>query len=236
MTRTRPWTSSQEQRKTWSTQDWIIRGKTRAAETKRQQKAEEGVLTPRTGTSRAEQAAEAAAPRTGASGDKWLPDAPDGRIRDGTRSTGSPQSGSSGDKRRRNATDWIKQHQPPHPGLDHPGTKGGQTPRTGAAGVGQTAAATAPTTQKWRDTWWADAREWRIWGRTRRSGHNHRGRRKMVCRPGQECPGRINQKGSPPPGLEHPGESGGQRRRKQEAETKVVQRRRQERKQRKGQG
>ena len=60
-----------------------------AAETKRQQNAEEGVPTPRTGTSRAEQAAGAAAPRTGASGDKWLPEARDRRIRDAARSTGS---------------------------------------------------------------------------------------------------------------------------------------------------
>ena len=43
---------------------------------------------PRTGTSGAEQAAGGAAPRTGSSGDKWWPDAPDGRIRDGTRSRG----------------------------------------------------------------------------------------------------------------------------------------------------
>ena len=43
---------------------------------------------PRTGTSGAEQAAGAAAPRTGSSGDKWRPDAPDGLIRDGTRSRG----------------------------------------------------------------------------------------------------------------------------------------------------
>ena len=78
-----------------------------AAETKRQQNAEEGVPTHRTGSSRAELAAGAAAPRTGASGDKWLPDAPDGRVRDGTRSTTPPQTGSSGNKRRPNAPDRI---------------------------------------------------------------------------------------------------------------------------------
>ena len=78
-----------------------------AAETKRQQNVEEGVPTHRTGPSRAEQAARAAAPRTGAFGDKWLPDAPDKRIRDGTRSTGPPRTGSSGYNRRLNATDWI---------------------------------------------------------------------------------------------------------------------------------
>ena len=95
---------------------------------------------------------------------------------------------------------WIKQDEPPHPGLDHPGTKGGQTPRTGTSGVEQAAGATAPATRKSRDTWRADATDWSIWGRTRRSGHNHRGRGKMVCRSGQECPGRINPKGSPTPG------------------------------------
>ena len=43
---------------------------------------------PRTGTSGAEQAAGAAAPRTGYSGDKWGPDAPNGRIWDDPRSRG----------------------------------------------------------------------------------------------------------------------------------------------------
>ena len=43
---------------------------------------------PRTGTSGAEQAAGAAAPRTRSSGDKWQPDAPYERIRDGKRSRG----------------------------------------------------------------------------------------------------------------------------------------------------
>ena len=59
-----------------------------AAETKRQQKAEEGDPMPRNETSGAEQAAGDAAPRTGSSGDKWRPDTPDGRIRDRTRSRG----------------------------------------------------------------------------------------------------------------------------------------------------
>ena len=40
----------------------------------------------------AEQAAGAATPRTGTSGDKWRPDTPDRRIRDGTRSRGSRPS------------------------------------------------------------------------------------------------------------------------------------------------
>ena len=71
---------------------------------------------------------------------------------------------------------WNKQHEPPQPGLDDPGTKGDQTPQTGTSGVEQAAGATAPTTRRSRDTWLADAPDWSIWGRTRRSGHNHRGR------------------------------------------------------------
>ena len=59
-----------------------------AAEIKRQQKAEVGVRTPRTGASGAEEAAGAAAPWTGTSGDKWRPDAPDSKLRDGTISRG----------------------------------------------------------------------------------------------------------------------------------------------------
>ena len=212
-----------------------------AAETKRQQKAEEGDPTPRTVSSRAEEAAGAAAPRTGASGDKWRPDATDGCIRDGTRRRGCrpPDWVIRGEATaKRHGLDHpgrIKQQEPPHPGLDHPGTRGSRTPRTGASGLDQAAGANAPTTRKSTDTWRADGPDWNIRGRTRRCGHNPRGRGKMVCRPGQDCPGRINQKGSPPPGLERPGERGGQRRRKQEAETKVVQRRRQAQKQRKAQ-
>ena len=176
-----------------------------AAETKRQQKAEEADLTPRTEPSRAEPAAGAAAPRTGASGDKWRPDALDGCIWDGTRSRGC------------RPTDWIfrgqtaaerqgldhparfKQREPPHPGLDHPGKRGGLTPRTGTSGVDQAAGTNAPTTRKSMDTWRVDAPDWNMRGRAGRSGHNPRGRGKMVCRPGQDCPRRINQKGSQPP-------------------------------------
>ena len=89
VTKTMPSTSSQGQPKTWRAQDRIIRAKQEgAAETKRQQKAEEGDPMPWTGTSWAEQAAGAAAPLTGSSGDKWRPDAPDGRIWDRTRSRG----------------------------------------------------------------------------------------------------------------------------------------------------
>ena len=209
MTRTRPWTSSQEQTKTWSPQDWIIRGNTR-----------------RSGRNKAT-----------TKGGGRSPDAPDWNIPSGTSAPDRSIRGQAAAERHGlDHPRWIKQHEPPHPGLDHPGTKGGQTPRTVTSGVQQAAGATAPTTRKSRETWWADAPDWSMWARTRRSSHNHRGRGKMVCRPGQECPGRINQKGPPTPGLERPGEIGGQRRRKQEAETKVVQRRRQDQKQRKGHG
>ena len=76
-------TSSQEQTKTRRAQDWIIRGKIRRSgpgetTTKGGGRRHD---TPRTGTSRAEQAAGAATPRTRTSEDKWRPDAPDGRIR-----------------------------------------------------------------------------------------------------------------------------------------------------------
>ena len=230
------------QTKTWSTQDWIMGGKTR-----------------RSGRNKA---------KTRCGGRS--PDAPDwnipgGTSRRGRRPPGLGHQGTRGCQAPRRAhpgrnkehglppdrirsgqaaaerhgldhPGWIKQHEPRHAGLDYPGTKGGQTPRTGTSREEQAAGATAPTTQKSRDTWWADAPNWSIWGRTRTGGHNRRGRGKKVCRPGQECQGRIYQKGSPPPGMECPGERGDQRRRKQEAKTKVIQRRRQDRKQRKGKG
>ena len=70
MTKTKPWTSSRGQPKTGIAKDRNIRAKQEgAAETQRQQKAEEGDPMPRTGTSGVEQAAGAAAPRTGSSGD-----------------------------------------------------------------------------------------------------------------------------------------------------------------------
>ena len=58
----------------------------KGAKTKRHRKAEEGVRTPLTASSEAKQAAGAAAPQTGSSGDKWRPDPPDRIIRDGTSS------------------------------------------------------------------------------------------------------------------------------------------------------
>ena len=209
MTRTRPWTSSQEQTKTRSTQDWIIRGKTR-----------------RIGQNKA----------TIKSGGR-SPDAPDWNIPAGTSAPDRSIRGqAAGERHGLDHPGWIKQHEPAHPGPDHPRTKGGKMPRTGSSGVEQAAGATAPTTRKLRDTRWTDAPDWSICGRTGRIGHNHWGRGKIVSGPGQECLWRINQKGSPSPWLECPGESSGQRRRKQEVETKEAKRRRQDLKQRKEQG
>ena len=77
------------------------------------------------------------------------------------------------------------------------------------------------------DKWRADAPDWIIWSRTRRSGHNTQGwivRGYVAIRPGQDCPERITQEEPTPPWLKRPGESCGQRRRRQEAEAKVVQR------------
>ena len=183
-----------------------------ASETKRQQNAEEADPTFRTGTSRAEPAAGAAAPRTGASGDKWQRDAPDGCIREGTRSRGCRprdwiiRRQAAAERHGRDHPGRIKQQEPPHPGLAHPGTRGGLTPRTGTSGVDQAAGANAPTTRsRWTRGGHADARDSNIRGRARRSVHNPRGRGKKVCRPGEDCQGRIKEKGSPPPGLERPG-------------------------------
>ena len=79
-----------------------------------------GGRTPRTGLSGADQAAGTAAPRTGSSGDKGRPDAPDWIIRGG--------SGS-----------WS---QSTHDTIVD--TRGGQTPRTGTSGTEQEGAATTP--------------------------------------------------------------------------------------------
>ena len=157
-----------------------------------------------------------------------------------------------------------KQQGLPPPGLDRPGKSGGQTPRTGSSGVDQAAGAAATRTGSSGDKGRLDAADLIIWvgsgskshrtqdstveghvagGRsdwiirrgTGRSSHNRRGRGKMACCSGQDGPGQINQKRSTQPGLQRPGESGGQGRRKQEAETKVVQRRSQDRKQHKEQ-
>ena len=143
------------------------------------------------------------------------------------------------------------------PGLDHPGTSGGQTPQTGSSGADQAVGAAAFRTGSSRDKGRPDAPDWIIHGGSgskshhtqdsivqghvagRRPGLDHPGQNKKE-RPEPQDPGKygyrpINQKRSPPPGQEGRGESGGQWRRIQEAETKVVQQRSQGRKQRKGQ-
>ena len=48
-------------------------------------------------------------------------------------------------------------------------------------------------------------------------------RGKVAWHPGQDRPGQIKQEEHRSPGLEHSGESGGQKRRRHEAETEVVQ-------------
>ena len=101
-----------------------------------------GSQTPRTGASGTEQGA-GASPRTGSSGDKRRPNATDWIIWGGSSSTS------------RRTPDWItrgqraarrlglehpgrnRQQEPPHPRHDSRGTRGGQTPRTGASGAEQ---------------------------------------------------------------------------------------------------
>ena len=168
----------------------------------------------------------------------------------GTSGCQTPRTGASGTEQGARAP----------PGQDHQGTSGDRTPRTASSGLGQAARAAAPRTGSSEDKGRPDAPDWNIQGGTGRRSHrthdtkdqghvvgrcpglqhlrqNKKGRPQP---PGLgkdgSCPGRINQKGSPPPGLERPGERGGQRRRKQEAETKVVRRERQDRKQCKGPG
>ena len=215
-TSTRPRTNSQEQTKTWSTQNWIIRGKTRRSGRNKAttkcggsspdapdwnipgRKSGMGRRPPDWGI-RGQVAARRPRPaHPGRNKEHRLP--PDWIIRG---ETGAERQGLD-------HPGWIKQHEPPHPGLNHPGTKGGQTPQIGISGLEQAAAANAAMTQKSRDTWWADAPDWSIWVRTRRSGHNQRGRGKMVCSPGQECPGWTNDASinrcnkTRRPGLDHP--------------------------------
>ena len=99
----------------------------------RQQKAEEGVPTPWTGTSRAEQA-----PRTEASGDKRRPNAMDWIIRGGSSSTSrrTPDWIIRGQRAARRPglehPGWSRQQEPLHPRHESRGTRGGQTRLTGA--------------------------------------------------------------------------------------------------------
>ena len=93
---------------------------------------------------------------------------------------------------------------------------GDLTFQTGSSGADQAAGAAAPRIGTSGDKWPADAPDWIIRGRARGSGHNPVGkidRGNVASRPGQDCPERIKQKESQPPGLERPGESGGRRRR-----------------------
>ena len=99
-------------------------------------------------------------------------------------------------------------------------------PWTGSSGADQAAGAAEAQTESSRDKWRADAPEWIIQGRGRRSDQNPQDwiiRGDVACRPGQGCLGRIKQEEDPLPGLEGPGESGAQRQRRPEAEAKVVQ-------------
>ena len=149
-------------------------------------------------------------------------------------------------------------------GLDHPGTSGGRMPRTGSSGEDQAAQAAAPRTGSSGDRGRSDAPDWNIrdgTGSGSQRTHDRKiqghvvGRRPRLEQLGQKkkerpqppgpgkdglplrarMPGADQPEGVPSPGLERPGESGGQRRRKQEAETKVVQLRRQDWRQRNGQ-
>ena len=136
VTRTRPWTGSEVQTRPWSARDWIIRGKTRRSGLNE--------TTTKCGGGR--------------------PDAPDWSIRAGTSSRGCrpPDWIIRGQvAARRHGLDHpgrTKQPECPHPVLDHQGTRGGQTPRTGSSGVHQAAGATAPRTRFSRDRCWAEAR------------------------------------------------------------------------------
>ena len=75
-----------------------------------------------------------------------------------------------------------KQHEPPPPGLDHPGTSGGLKPGTGSSGADRTAAAAAAKRLRpWRSSeaakrrspWGSrEALDWIIRGTTRGSGQN----------------------------------------------------------------
>ena len=112
---------AQEQTKTRSAQDWIIRGKTRRSGPSERTTKGGGRRhdTPRTGASGVQQAAGAATRRTGTSEDKWRPDAPDWIVWRG------PSS------RNRRPPDWSIQ-----------GPAAVDAPRTGTSGAEQAAGAT----------------------------------------------------------------------------------------------
>ena len=125
-----------------------------AAETKRQQNAEERDPTARTATSRAEEAAGPATARTVSSEDKRRPHATDWIIRGGSSS------------RSRCTPDWIfrRQGAARRPGLEQSGTSGGQMPRKAASGTEQGAKAAAPQNGSSGDKPRPNATDWIIRG------------------------------------------------------------------------
>ena len=107
-----------------------------------------GGQTPRTGASGTEQGAGAAAPRTGTSQDKRGPNATDWIIGGGSSSTSCRTPGwiIRGQRAARRPglehPVWNRQQEPAHPQHESGGTRGGQTPWTGASGAEQEGAAT----------------------------------------------------------------------------------------------
>ena len=120
-----------------------------------------GSRTPWTGSSGADQAARAAATRTGSSGDKRRPGAPDWNIRDG-----------SGSRSQRTHDTKIDGHVAGRrPGLEHPGQsrkerpqtpgpgKEGLPPRAGLPGADQSEGVPIPRTGASRGKWRPEAKE-----------------------------------------------------------------------------
>ena len=159
---------------------------------------------PRTVTSVAEQAARAAVVRTGTSGAEQAAGA------------AAPSTGSTGDKRRQVAPDWSIR------GRTRRGT---QLPRTRSTGDKRRPDAPDRIIRVGSSSRTRRTQDWIIRGRTTtRSGRNPQDwiiRGKEACRPGQDCRGGIKRKESPAARLERPRESGGQGRKKLEAEAKV---------------
>ena len=132
----------QEQTKTLSAQDWIIRDKTK--------RSGRNKTTTKCGGSRPE------GPRLDPSGQNQHqgPPPPGWSIRGqvAARRPGQVHTG-------RNKEQGL-----PPPGPDHPGTSGGQTPRTGSSGAGQAAGAAAPRTGSTGEKGRPGAPDWNIRG------------------------------------------------------------------------
>ena len=120
-----------------------------------------GSRAPRTGSSRVHQGARAAAPRTGSSGDKGRPDAPDWNIRGGTSS-----------RRHRTHNRKVEGHEVGRrPGLGHLGQnkkerpqppgpgKDGLPPRAGMPGAEQPEGVPTPRAGASRGKWRPEAKE-----------------------------------------------------------------------------